>query len=160
VTKKKTTTPTPTLTPRPQSGVREKLSITIEPEVLALIDARADNRSEQINGDLLRYYRLLAEARTSLRALLPPAELYAILDVQNGHWYAPRLSHHEITANVEDACRLDGLADKWSIDGSALVAKLTALDLWQITALADATVRFWRAVGEGDHGRDPARALE
>ena len=140
--------------------VKIQISATIEPQVLAWVDERADNRSEQINGDLTRYYRLLAEARTALRARLSPAELSAIVDVQNGHVYAPRLSHDDISANIEDACRLDGLADKWSIDGRGLVETLSALDLWQLTALADATERFWHAVGEGDTTRDPARALD
>ena len=150
----------PTLTPHKKTELRKPISVTIEPEVLAWIDERGDNRSEQINSHLTRYYQLLSEARRSLRALLSPAELSAIIDVQNGHWYAPRLSHYEISANIEDACRLDGLAEKWSIDGPALAATITALDLWQIHALCDATERFWHAVGEGDHRRDPARALE
>lgn len=124
------------------------------------MDERADNRSEQINGDLTRYYRLLAEARTQLRTRLSSSEIAAIIDVQNGHIYAPRLSHYEISANIEDACRLDGLAEKWSIDGRVLVETLQAMDLWQITALADATERFWHAVGEGNHKMDPARALD
>ena len=159
--KQKTTpAPKPTLTPRKKTGVREKISLTIEPEVLAWVDERADNRSEQINGDLTRYYRLLADARTQLRARLSPAEMSAIIDVSNGHVYAPRLSHYEFSANIEDACRLEGLADKWSIDGRALVDTLTALDLWQLTALADAISRWWHAVGEGDATRDPARALD
>lgn len=128
--------------------------------MLAWIDERADNRSEQINGDLTRYYRLLAEGRSALRELLSPAEISAIIDVQNGHWYATKLYADEIWANVEDGCRLDGLAEKWAIDGPALVAKLQALDLWQVHALADATQRFWHAVGGGDHTREPARALE
>ena len=153
-------TSTPSLTPRVAPTIRAKLSITIQPDVLASIDERADNRSEQINSDLTRYYRLVAEARASLRTLLSPAELSAIIDVQNGHWYAPRLSHQEITANIDDACRLDGLAEKWRIDGATLVAKLMPLDLWQITALCDATERLWHGVGEGDHTRDPARALD
>jgi len=153
-------TPTPVLAPRKKAALKRPISITLDPAMIAELDARADNRSERITMDLTRYYRLLEEERSALRAHFLPAELCAIIDVQNGHWYAPRLSHHEITANIEDACRLDGLAEKWSIDGPALGAKLTALDLWQITALADATERFWHAVGEGDHQRDPARALD
>ena len=158
--KKKTPTPNPTLTPRAKSGVREKISITIEPEVLALIDARGDNRSERITMDLTRYYRLLEEERSALRAHFSGAELSAIIDVQNGHVYAPKLYCHEISGNVFDGCRQDGLDTKWKIDGPALVAKIDALNFWQIHALADATERFWHAVGEGDHTRDPARALD
>lgn len=150
----------PTLSPRKHPDPRKPITITIEPEVLTWVDALADNRSERINNYLTRYYQLLGEARRSLRELLSPAEISAIIDVQNGHWYAPRLSYHEISANIEDACRLDGLEKKWGIDGSALAAKITALDLCQIHALCDATERFWHAVGHGEHMRDPAKALD
>jgi hypothetical protein len=110
--------------------------------------------------DLSRYYRLLAEARTRLREILTPAELAAIIDVQNGHWYHERLDPVEIWANVEGGCRLEGLDTRHKIDGPALVEKLQSLDLLQVHALADATVRFWHAVGEGDAFRDPRKALD
>lgn len=152
--------PTPLATPRKNAEPRTPISITIDPDLLTQIDLRGENRSEILRTDLSRYYRLLAEARTRLRDLLAPAELSAIIDVQNGHWYGERLHADEIFANVEDGCRLEGLHRKWVIDGPALVEKLKTLDLLAVHALADATQRFWRAVGEGDHTRDPARALD
>lgn len=150
----------PTLTARKPDQRKKPIAITIDPAILDQLDARGDNRSEQIRTDLSRYYRLLAEARARLRELLTPAELSAIIDIQNGHWYHERLEAIEIWANVEDGCRLDGLAEKWKIDGPALVEKLRGLDLLSVHALTDATQRFWHAVGEGDHTRDPARALD
>lgn len=153
----------PTLScPKPRPSRREKISITIDAALLSELDARGDERSGVICTDLSRYYRLLAEARKRLREILTPAELSAVIDVQNGHWYAEALHADEISANVEDGCR-DGLDQKWSIDGPALVEKLKRLQLLEVHALADATVRFWRAVGQGKSASrliEPARALE
>jgi len=160
VTKKKTPTTTPTLTPRAKSGVREKLSITIEPEVIALIDARADNRSEQINGDLMRYYRVLAEIRPTLRERFSPAEISLILDACNG-WMMDFQSPSYIWMEVSDAIRLNQIDKKWEVAEPAdLVQRLHALAPIETVALADAVTSWWHAVGEGDHQRDPARALE
>ena len=152
--------------PKRARGPRPKLSITLDPVVLAAVELRMDapggrDRSGVLSRDLARYYALLREARARLRAQLTPAELSAILDVQNGHLYGSGLLwSDEIWVNVEDGCRLDGLAEKWAIDGAALVAKLRALDLLAVHALADATQRFWHAVGSGDQTRAPARALD
>lgn len=160
----KQTPPSPTVPtlrrPKSRPTRREKLSITIDAALLPELDARGDERSGVIRADLCRYYRLLAEARTRLRELLTPAELSAIVDIQNGHWYQELLYADEIWANVEDGCRLEGLAEKWHIDGPALVEKLKQLPLLEVHALADATQQFWQAVGEGDSTRDSARALD
>lgn len=151
----------PVLTARkPRPTRRAPISITIDPALLTELDARGENRSEILRLDLGRYYRLLADARARLRERLTPAELSAILDVQNGHWYGDRIDAAEIWANVEDGCRLEGLDQKWTIDGPALVEKLKGLPLIEVHALADATVRFWHAVGQGDQTREPSRALD
>lgn len=146
--------------PRPKTPWKTPVSVTLPPELLREIDARGENRSEIVRADLGRYYRLLAEARGRLRGILTPDELCAIIDEMNGHWYAEAIDHGEITANVEDGCRLEGFDKKWGIDGAALVRKLRDLDLLAVHALADATQRFWQADGGGDERRDPRRTLE
>lgn len=140
--------------------VKRAIVATLDPATLAQLAARNENRSEQIRLDLSRYYQLLAEARIQLRQLLTPAELSAIIDIQNGHWYAEYIAAREITANIEDGCRFEGLDTKWGIDGPTLIAKLNTLDPLSLHALADATQRFWQAVGEGDERRPPHRALD
>jgi hypothetical protein len=150
----------PALTQAKRRG-KHKLSISLDAALLPDLDARGEERSTVLSRDLVRYYALLRQARAHLREILTPGELSVILDVQNGHWYRPGLlDAGEIWANVEDGCRLDGLDKKWSVDGPALVAKIKALNLQQIHALADATDRFWHAVGQGDGRCDPARALD
>ena len=102
----------PVLAPAKRRG-KQKLSVSLEAALLPELDARGEERSTILSRDLTRYYALLREARTALRERLTSAELSAILDVQNGHWYAPGLLRgNEIWANVEDGCRLDGLAEK------------------------------------------------
>lgn len=149
-----------TLTPKKHSESRTPITVTIEPSVLAWVDERADNRSEQINGDLTRYYRLLAEARPALRERFSPAELSLILDACNG-WMMDVASPAYLWMEVADAVRLNGIDTKWEVsDASALVQRLRDLSWIEQVALADAIARWWHAVGEGDHTRAPARAFE
>ena len=157
---KKTTT-TPTLTPRKKASLKKPVTLTLDPDLLALLDERADNRSEQVSGDLVRYYRLLADARRTLRERFCGQELALILDACNGWWILSPEDCRSVDHNVEDAIRLDQLDQKWGVEhGAELVAKLQALSWLESVALCDAIERFWYAVGEGDAMRDPARALD
>ena len=150
----------PTLTPKKHSP-RQPISITIEPDVLAWVDERADNRSEQINGDLTRYYRLLAETRRTLRERFSGPEISLILDACNGWWILSPEDCRSIWHNVEDAIRLDRIDAKWEVGQPAdLVERLRQLSWLESIALCDAIERFWHAVGEGDHARETASALE
>jgi hypothetical protein len=139
---------------------KQKLSISLDAALLPELAARGEERSAVLSRDLARYYALLREARVALRERLTPAELSAILDVQNGHWYRPGLlDAGEIWANVEDGCRLDGLDKKWGIDGAVLVEKLKVLSPIEVHALADATERFWESVSR-DEKPEIERALD
>lgn len=129
-----------------------KISITIG-DVLNEIDARGERgsatRSGTINRDLERYYEILRYGRQFLRDRLSTAEISAILDNLNGCWLSEPISVRLIYANVEDGLA-DGLAEKWSIDGPALVAKLKALTFAESCALADTSERWWNRVGNGE----------
>ncbi len=128
--------------------------------MLRWVDERADTRSEQINGDLSRYYRMLAEIRPTLREKFPTAELSLILDACNG-WMMDFSSPAHIWMEVADAIRLNQLDTKWEVaDGTNLVHRLRSLSWAESVTLADAIARWWHAVGEGDHTREPARALD
>ena len=148
------------MTPRKKINTKKQITITIDPDVLRWIDERADNRSEQINGDLTRYYRLLAEMRPTLRERFSPPEISLILDACNG-WMMDLSSPAHIWLEVADAIRLNQIDKKWEVtDGQALVQRIHDLSWLESVALADAITRWWHAVGEGDHTRDPARALD
>lgn len=151
---------TPTMTPKRPAAQKKPISITIEPDVLRWVDERADNRSEQINGDLSRYYRMLAEIRPALREKLSVAELSLILDACNG-WMMDFLAPAYLWMEVADAIRLHQLDAKWEVeDGANLVQRIRAMSWAETVTLADAITRWWHAVGDGDHTREPARALE
>lgn len=150
----------PTLTPHKKAEPKKPITITIEPPVLAWVDERADNRSEEINGSLTRYYRLLAETRPTLRERFSPAELSLILDACNG-WLMDLQSPTYIWIEVADSVRLNGLDTKWEVTNpDDLVQRVRALSWLEAVTLADAITRWWHAVGEGDHTREPSRALD
>lgn len=111
----------------------------LEPALLA----RADNEDQRVvseiaRRDLTRYYQLL-------RMTLPTfaeGEASLLCDVLNG----TRLDEHTMTllwAEISDALA-DGLAEKWEVDGPALVARLRALTPAEAYAVVDACERFWR----------------
>lgn len=50
-----------------------------------------------------------------------------------------------------------GAADKWGIDGSALMQRLDGLSLCELYALLDASVRFWRIAGSDSPGSNSDR---
>jgi hypothetical protein len=145
--------------PTKKANQRKSISITIEPQVLAWVDERADVRSEQINSDLARYYRLLAEIRPTLRERFSPEEISLILDSCKG-WMSDFVSPQFIWTKVADSIRLNQLDQKWGVSKSDdLVERLRGLSFLESIALADAITCWWHAVGEGDHARDPAKAL-
>lgn len=89
--------------------------------------------------DLERYYEVLQRDLASIT--LTEGEAMLILDVCNGTfwsgWSAPLL-----WADIEDALE-DGYAEKWDVDGPALVARLRALTPGQSMAVVDAVERWW-----------------
>lgn len=150
----------PTLTAKKPDTRKKPIAITIDPDVLRWVDERADNRSEQINGDLTRYYRLLAEMRPTLRERFSPEEISLILDACNG-WMMDVSAPAHIWVEVADAIRLNQIDAKWEVqDGQALVQRIRGLSWIESIALADSITRWWQAVGNEDERRDPARALD
>ncbi len=90
---------------------------------------------------LERYYALMARDRARLRRLLSADEVALICDACNGTLWQPE-SIPLLYAEIEDALQ-DDLADKWRVDGPALVAKLKAMSAGELFALVDAVERFW-----------------
>jgi hypothetical protein len=138
----------------------DKFHISLPPEITAEIAARADKaageRSGRIAQDLARYYEALARARKGMCDKFSKDELSAILDVCNGAAYEAH-SIPWLYAGMEDALA-GGVADKWGIDGAALVANLRALSYIESAALVDAAERAWRAVGNNG-ALNPAEML-
>ena len=106
---------------------------------------------EQQQRDLGRYQEALRLARAELRDKLTTAELSAVLDVLNGHWFLGPDSAAYIHLEVEDGIRLNGLDEKWQINGPYLIGLLANLTFIESCALADAAERWWARVGQGEH---------
>ena len=120
---------------------KDKISMTLMPDVIGAVDRRGDNRSAVVSRDLDRYYYMLSRALPSLRRLLSTDEVALLCDALNGTlWHAQTMPF--LPAQIADALQF-GLAEKWEVDGSALVTKLAQLDLLQVFALVDAIERFW-----------------
>jgi hypothetical protein len=51
---------------------------------------------------------------------------------------------------IEDSIRLDGLDEKWQVNGPALVDRLRALSYPEQVAIADTAERFWAQFGNKD----------
>lgn len=87
-----------------------------------------------------RYLEMLR--RTALPAF-SDAEMDALRDSNNGTWHEPAaMIRGALWIGVEDSLP-DGLADKWGIDGEALVEKLRALTFAQEVRLVEQIERWW-----------------
>lgn len=91
--------------------------------------------------DLERYRAIVGAAELELS--FSTAELNAIFDSCNGTIFEPFTADPGICHNVQDAL-LDGLGDKWEVDGDKLVAKLRKLTPAQSWALVEKIERYWR----------------
>jgi hypothetical protein len=106
-----------------------------------------------VRTDLGRYRTLVrgAQTRLAIEGVFTTDEGAAIIDALNGTLLVDR--PEALTASVEDAMRLDGLAEKWEVDAAALTEKLRGLTALELHAVADAVERFWSAPEERDIGR-------
>ena len=135
----------------------QRLSITIPAHTLALVEARqarsgeeqSYDRSAVIARSLDRYFYALAAARRALRERFSAAEQGLILDVANGALFASPCAVGFIEHEVADAIA-DGYAEKWHVDGPALVEKLAALTYAEKLALIDAAERWWHRAARGE----------
>lgn len=92
--------------------------------------------------DLQRYYHALGETLKTIT--LSEAEASLVVDACNGILFKS-WSVSLLWATVDNAIRLEGMADKWQVDGPALVERLRGLSYCQSLALVDAVERYWQA---------------
>lgn len=120
---------------------RKELTVPLSTDTSKALDARrlgGESREERLATDIKDYYAMLDRGLRKARLNLSPAEAAAVLDahprVMAGvtSWTSGRLAKH-----IEEACLLDGIAEKWAVDGLALVAKLKELGDCACIALAD-----------------------
>jgi len=84
---------------------------------------------------------------TELKGKFSRAELPLMLDVCNGLSLNPGLAGQHILADASDGIALDGLAQKWDVDGAAFIARLRALSIFQAHCLEVWCRAFWEQSG-------------
>jgi hypothetical protein len=94
---------------------------------------------ETVRRDLTRYYFLLPRALPTFS----DAEASLIVDALNGTIFHPE-TIGLLWAEIDEAVRNAGLAEKWRVDGAALVSRLRDLSFVEALAIVDAVERFWR----------------
>jgi hypothetical protein len=135
----------------------QRLSITMPPSTLAHVEARQANpqdeqstdRSATIAKSLDRYFYALSAARRGLRERFSAGEQGLLIDVLNGTLFASPCAigflEHEVAAAL-----IDGAAERWHVDGAALMKKLKALSYVEKLALIDAAERWLHRAGRGE----------
>ena len=135
----------------------QRFSITMPPSTLEQIAARQARQGEEQSYDrsaviarsLDRYFYALAAARRGLRSRFGKNELGLIIDVANGALFASPCAigflEHEVAAALAD-----GGAERWHVDGPALMKKLKALSYVEKLALIDAAERWLNRAGRGE----------
>ena len=121
-------------------------SLNIDAQTTASLDARrrgGETRSSRLAADVTAYHTLLDEGLRRARLTLNQAEASVVLGVFNGTapgqvWTAERMS-----MRINDAVALDGVADKWGVNGPALVGTLRVLGDLPCIALVDWAERVW-----------------
>lgn len=127
----------------------KKFSISLPPNTVESIEQRGAERSTTIDKNLNRYFYLLDQARRHLVEILSDNEMAMVLDVLNGTGFFEPFSIQIVPADIEDSL-VDGYAEKWDVDGPALVEKIQSLDLWHLAALVDSVERWWNRVEAGE----------
>jgi hypothetical protein len=95
--------------------------------------------------------------------LLTDTDVCLIVDALHGVWIDPAWSARELKpllrAELEDAIRLDGLDDKWQMNGAVLLAKVEDLRDDQVRDVIDVAGWFWEAVARSEGATTPTREL-
>ncbi len=135
--------------------VSNRISVYVGEQMLSALSNRereGEGLSGLVNSIVDRYWRCCERSMPELKL----GEWCCIFDALNGCWmqeFAESLPTYLI-AEVADHIKLNGAAQKWAINGEALLGKLVALDYAQAMAVWDAAERFWR-----DKSNDPPGVL-
>lgn len=123
----------------------KRTTIHIPAAIAGILDLDRDiDTAETLSGRITLIVDRYADIVSRHTPNLSTDEWKAVMDVMNGFFSGagnPEATRW-IWASVYDACT-DGLAEKWQIDGPALVAKLKAMDYAAGIAVAEIARRFW-----------------
>lgn len=109
------------------------------------------DRSAVVCRALDRYAEVVRRSTPALS----PAEWKLVVDSLNGVLHEPASLITAAAAGIADSIQLDGLAEKWEVDGPAFVKRLRALAYPQLVALVDVAERYWAAHARGEKPKVP-----
>jgi len=92
---------------------------------------------------------LYRKTLTDLKGYFTTDELNLIIEVHNSVLLLPAMSGQHLPADVADGIALDGLDEKWKIDGKELNDKISKLHIFQIACLEIWANGFWYASTDG-----------
>lgn len=127
---------------------KQPKSFTLSPPMIAWLDSRVDDsirwssRSAVLEGIIERYRDITKRDLQSLQ--LTEAERNLICDALNGVWLHDSGSIAFIPAEIDDAVRLNGLGEKWMVDGRKLAERLGKATHGQLVAVVEMVEDFWR----------------
>jgi hypothetical protein len=75
-------------------------------------------------------------------------EICLMIDVMNGTALTPRSAGQHILLNVQDGMKIDHLDQKWRVDGSALIEKLSGMSTPDLMFLEVWIAGFWNQNGK------------
>lgn len=117
------------------------ISIRMSPQVEKYLGA-AKNRSAAANRAIEAWIACEREARRELKGLLTVAELSAFIDVANG--YVNDVANADsLLYSFEDACKFEGLAEKWGIDAEAVIEKTADMSMAKWIVLSQWATAYW-----------------
>lgn len=115
---------------------------------IAKVPTRDGQASEEI--DRHRYYTVLEKERDRLDLSVGEASL--LVDALQGTVVSGPSYREEICFAVEDACRHEGVDEKWGVEVEPLLEKLAHMSPGGVMAILDAVERFWKKTGSTDQG--------
>jgi hypothetical protein len=121
----------------------KKSGVYIGPELEAAIGPVDDSItvSARINAIGDRYAEIMRRAQIEKRFSEPEWNL--LRDSLNGVYKQPASQIARLWHGIEDSIELDGLADKWEVNGEALLAKLRGLSFVEEVAAVESVERWW-----------------
>lgn len=131
-----------------------KKSIYISTAAEAVIGTVDDSLSGRINSIIIRYGAITDRDCPSLAV----GEWMLICDMLNGTVLSADSRDADpvrfLWADISEAGKIDGLAEKWSVDSEALSGRVRAMPYSQQVAIIEIANRFWqghdRRVWESD----------
>jgi hypothetical protein len=97
---------------------------------------------------------LYARTLKGLKNEFTRGELMAMIDVMNSHFLTAFSAGTELILSLGDAIEMEGLAEKWQIDGAKLITDLSLMSAYELACLEWWANGFWYGGGSDRPERD------